>query len=162
MFLLYRENQTWNFAHARRTFVWNWAGLFWLEEESYRIPCLVKIVCFVTMFTCTGTSQFIWILIWLPWTILIAALKPLWICPRCTTPCTPTTSSIPSQWFGLVKFSSFSGPHAFAPEPQLLVHCVHLYPKSLESLPHNVENNDALYGRQLYVLSVHFQLNFFV
>merc|ERR1711892_305091 len=27
---------------------------------------------------------------------------------------------------------------------------------------HNVENDDALYGRQLYVLSVHFQLNFFV
>ena len=31
------------------------------------------------------------------------------------------TSSMPSQWFGLVNLSSFSGPHALAPEPQLMM-----------------------------------------
>ena len=35
--------------------------------------------------------------------------------------CTMQTSSIPSQWFGLVNLSSFSGPHALAPEPQLMM-----------------------------------------
>lgn len=51
--------------------------------------------------------------------IRIADRRPDWICPKCTTPVTPTTSSIPSQWFGLVNWSSFSGPHGFAPDPQL-------------------------------------------
>ena len=55
------------------------------------------------------------------WTIRIADRRPDWIWPRWTTPCTPTTSSIPSQWFGFVNLSSFSGPHAFAPEPQLMM-----------------------------------------
>ena len=36
----------------------------------------------------------------LAWTILMADLSPDWICPRCTTPVTPSTSSTPSQWFG--------------------------------------------------------------
>ena len=45
--------------------------------------------------------------------------KPDWICPKCTTPVTPTTSSMPSQWFGFENWSSFSGPHGFAPLPQL-------------------------------------------
>ena len=71
--------------------------------------------------TWTGTSQFMWILIWLPCTILIADLSPLWILPRWTTPWTPTTSSMPSQWFGFVNFSSFSGPQMLAPEPQLMM-----------------------------------------
>lgn len=53
------------------------------------------------------------------WAIRMAPRRPDWIWPRCTTPVTPTTSSMPSQWFGLLNWSSFSGPHGFAPEPQL-------------------------------------------
>ena len=55
----------------------------------------------------------------LTWQRRIADRNPDWICPKCTTPVTPTTSNIPSQWFGLVNFSSFSTPQAFAPDPQL-------------------------------------------
>lgn len=51
--------------------------------------------------------------------IRMADRRPDWIWPKCTTPVTPTTSSIPSQWFGLENWSSFSGPHGFAPLPQL-------------------------------------------
>ena len=51
--------------------------------------------------------------------ILKADRKPDWIWPRCTTPVTPTTSSIPSQWLGFENWSSFSGPQGLAPEPQL-------------------------------------------
>ena len=42
--------------------------------------------------TWTGTSLFMCILIWLPCTILMAALSPLWIWPRCTTPAPQDTS----------------------------------------------------------------------
>ena len=31
------------------------------------------------------------------------------------------TSSMPSQWLGLVNLSSFSGPQALAPDPQLMM-----------------------------------------
>lgn len=55
----------------------------------------------------------------LTWAILKADRKPDWIWPRCTTPVTPTTSSIPSQWLGFENWSSFSGPQGLAPEPQL-------------------------------------------
>lgn len=55
----------------------------------------------------------------LTWAILKAERKPDWIWPRCTTPVTPTTSSIPSQWLGFENWSSFSGPQGLAPEPQL-------------------------------------------
>lgn len=51
--------------------------------------------------------------------IRIADLRPDWIWPKWTTPVTPTTSSIPSQWLGLENASSFSGPHGLAPDPQL-------------------------------------------
>lgn len=56
---------------------------------------------------------------WNTWAIRIADRSPDWIWPKWTTPVTPTTSSIPSQWFGLENWSSFSGPHGLAPEPQL-------------------------------------------
>ena len=49
----------------------------------------------------------------------MADLRPDWIWPRCMTPVTPTTSSIPSQWLGLLNLLSFSSPQGLAPEPQL-------------------------------------------
>lgn len=51
--------------------------------------------------------------------IRMAERRPDWIWPKWTTPVTPTSSSIPSQWFGFEKWSSFSMPHGFAPLPQL-------------------------------------------
>ena len=55
----------------------------------------------------------------LTWTILMADFNPDWICPKCMTPVTPTISSIPSQWLGLLNLSSFSSPQGLAPDPQL-------------------------------------------
>ena len=49
----------------------------------------------------------------------IADRSPDWIWPKWTTPVTPTTSSIPSQWFGTENWWSRSKPHGLAPEPQL-------------------------------------------
>ncbi len=70
--------------------------------------------------TCTGMSVLIRILMCPPWAILMAERRPDWIWPRCTTPVTPTSSNIPSQWFGFENWSSLSGPQGFAPEPQLM------------------------------------------
>lgn len=54
-----------------------------------------------------------------PCEIRIPLRRPLCICPRCTTPVTPITSSIPSQCVGLPKLSSFSTPQGLHPAPQL-------------------------------------------
>lgn len=88
--------------------------------------------------------------------ILRAERKPDWIWPRWTTPVTPTTSNIPSQWLGFENWSSFSGPQGLAPEPQLNTKpSEHSHPIKLSiNLPQNVQNYDSFHLWQLHQFPV--------
>lgn len=97
--------------------------------------------------------------------IRMADRRPDWIWPKCTTPVTPTTSSIPSQWFGLENWSSFSGPHGFAPLPQLKfgktqeeINCLRIFHAANRirlNSPQNVQDDDSLNWWQID----HFAIN---
>ena len=104
----------------------------------------------------------------------IADRSPDWIWPKWTTPVTPTTSSIPSQWFGTENWWSRSKPHGLAPEPQLFrlfvccfvfffgphIEKLHIEGTKVERLwhaPENIENDDTLNGRQVDQFAVDLQ-----
>ena len=98
----------------------------------------------------------------------MADLIPDWICPKCTTPVTPTTSRSPSQWLGRENLSLVSWPQALAPEAQLKERegiFKYLYLSGWmynKIVPHDVEDDDPLDRWQLDMLSVHLQPDLFM